>query len=246
MSEDKFKDIVMSKTLKEMESSSYPPHFISREKESIKVIYPVRVFRKGKFYSPVVSYDASGVPVHYRFAEKCLTETNSWLLRMIPFYGHICDIGLVWPLWTKGIYDTSIGSKMKSWQADAKVTDTSWLWYILVTLLFFFPLILVMRFTPALLLPLLVFSLLRIPEFNQKISNVKMLSGSMLARVLKIAALVLTVLWCVAGLVDYTVIPLVLGSSVAYWIFCRILNTLSSPEVSAPTKNETTIVEEVE
>ena len=49
MSEDKFKDIVMSKTLKEMESSSYPPHFISREKESIKVIYPVRVFRKGKF-----------------------------------------------------------------------------------------------------------------------------------------------------------------------------------------------------
>lgn len=246
MSEDKFKDIVMSKTLKEMEESSYPPHFISREKESIKVIYPVRVFRKGKFYSPVVSYDASGAPVHYRFADKCLTETNSWLLRLMPFYGRICDIGLVWPLWTKGVYDTSISAKMESWQADAKLTDTSWLWYVLVSLLFFFPLILVMRFTPALLLPLLVFSLLRIPEFNEKMNNVQILRRLKLTRALKIAALVLTIIWCVASLVDYTVIPLVLGSALAYWIFCRLLNTLRCSEVPALSDNETTIVEEVE
>ena len=39
MSEDKFKDIVMSRTLAQMEKSAYPPHFISREKGSVKAIF---------------------------------------------------------------------------------------------------------------------------------------------------------------------------------------------------------------
>ena len=175
-----------------------------------------------------------------------MTETNGWLLRMMPFYGKICDLSFVWPFWTKGIYDTSIPAKMESWQANAKLTDTSRLWYILVNLLIFLPLILVLRFTPALLLPLFVFSLLRIPEYNEKMSNARILRRVRFTRVLKIAALVLTIIWCVAGLVDYTVIPLVLGSVLAYWIFCRLLNTLRGPEVPDLSDNETTIVEEVE
>lgn len=244
MSEDKFKDIVMSRTLAQMEKSAYPPHFISREKGSVKAIFPVRVFNKGKFYAPVVSYDETGQAVDYYFPTKCMTETNGWLLRMMPFYGKICDLSFVWPFWTKGVYDTSIPAKMESWQANAKLTDTSRLWYILVNLLIFLPLILVLRFTPALLLPLFVFSLLRIPEYNEKMSNARILRRVRFTRVLKIAALVLTIIWCVAGLVDYTVIPLVLGSALAYWIFCRLLNTLRGPEVSTPTENESTIVED--
>lgn len=244
MSEDKFKDIVMSRTLAQMEKSAYPPHFISREKGSVKAIFPVRVFNKGKFYAPVVTYNESGQAVEYYFPTKCMTETNGWLLRMMPYYGKICDLSFVWPFWTKGVYDTSIPAKMESWQANAKLTDTSRLWYILVNLLIFLPLILVLRFTPALLLPLFVFSLLRIPEYNEKMSNARILRRVRFTRVLKIAALVLTIIWCVAGLVDYTVIPLVLGSVLAYWIFCRLLNTLRGPEVSTATENETTIVED--
>ena len=244
MSEDKFKDIVMSRTLAQMEKSAYPPHFISREKGSVKAIFPVRVFNKGKFYAPVVTYNESGQAVEYYFPTKCMTETNGWLLRMMPHYGKICDLSFVWPFWTKGVYDTSIPAKMESWQANAKLTDTSRLWYILVNLLIFLPLILALRFTPALLLPLFVFSLLRIPEYNEKMSNARILRRVRFTRVLKIAALVLTIIWCVAGLVDYTVIPLVLGSVLAYWIFCRLLNTLRGPEVSTPTENETTIVED--
>lgn len=244
MSEDKFKDIVMSRTLAQMEKSAYPPHFISREKGSVKAIFPVRVFNKGKFYAPVVTYNESGQAVEYYFPTKCMTETNGWLLRMMPYYGKICDLSFVWPFWTKGVYDTSIPAKMESWQANAKLTDTSRLWYILVNLLIFLPLILVLRFTPALLLPLFVFSLLRIPEYNEKMSNARILRRVRFTRILKIAALVLTIIWCVAGLVDYTVIPLVLGSVLAYWIFCRLLNTLRGPEVSTPTENETTIVED--
>jgi hypothetical protein len=246
MSEDKFKDIVMSKTLTQMQKSAYPPHFISKEKGSVKAIFPVRVFNKGKFYAPVVSYNESGQAVDYYFPTKCMTETNGWLLRMMPFYGKICDLSFVWPFWTKGVYDTSIPAKMESWQANAKLTDTSRLWYILVNLLIFLPLILVLRFTPALLLPLFVFSLLRIPEYNEKMSNARILRRVRFTRVLKIAALVLTIIWCVAGLVDYTVIPLVLGSALAYWIFCRLLNTLRSPDISVPSDSEATIDEEVE
>lgn len=246
MSEDKFKDIVMSRTLAQMEKSAYPPHFISREKGSVKAIFPVRVFNKGKFYAPVVSYNESGQAVDYYFPTKCMTETNGWLLRMMPFYGKICDLSFVWPFWTKGVYDTSIPAKMESWQANAKLTDTSRLWYILVNLLIFLPLILVLRFTPALLLPLFVFSLLRIPEYNEKMSSARILRRVRFTRALKIIALMLTIIWCVAGLVDYTVIPLVLGSVLAYWIFCRLLNTLRGPEAPALSDNETTIVEEVE
>ena len=246
MSEEKFKDIVMSKTLTQMEKSAYPPHFVSKEKGGIKAIFPVRVFNMGKFYAPVVIYNEAGKAIEYYFPTKCMTETNGWLLRLMPFYGKICDASIVWPFWTKGIYDTSIQAKMESWQANAKLTDTSRLWYILVNLLIFLPLILVLRFTPALLLPLFVFSLLRIPEYNEKMTNARIIRRIRSVRVLKIIALVFTILWCVAGLVDYTVLPLVIGSLLAYWIFCRLLNTLRGPEVPALSDNETTIVEEVE
>ena len=224
MSEEKFKDIVTSRTLTQMEKSAYPPHFISKEKGSAKVIYPVRVFRKGRFYSPVVSYDASGNPVHYRFTDKCLTETNGWLLRLMPFYGRICDISLVWPFWTKGVYDSSIQAQMDSWQTNAKLTDTSRLWFILVNLLFFFPLILLIRYTPALLLPLLLFSLLRIPQVFEKTVGV----AKFLRRTLKIIAALFTAFWCLVALPDYAFPPLVLGSLLALWLFCRLVDTLPS------------------
>ena len=239
MSEEKFKDIVMSKTLTQMEKSAYPPHFISKEKGSVKAIFPVRVFNKGKFYAPVVTYNEAGKAIEYYFPTKCMSETNGWLLRMIPFYGKICDLSLVWPFWTKGVYDTSIQAKMESWQTNAKLTDTSKLWYILVNLLIFLPLILVLRFTPALLLPLFVFSLLRIPEYNEKMTNTRIIRRMRSVRVLKIVALVFTIVWCVAGLVDYTVLPLVIGSFLAYWIFCRLLNTLRKTETAALSDNAT-------
>ena len=234
MSEDKFKDLVMSKSLAQMEKSAYPPHFISKEKGSVKAIFPVRVFKGGSFYAPVVSYNSTGQAIEYTFPTKCMTETNGWLLRLMPFYGKICDLALVWPFWTKGVYDTSVQAKMESWQANAKLNDTSKLWYILVNLLFFFPLILVIRYTPALLLPLLLFGLLRIDKFREMMSGVKVLNRINIVRILKILALVLTVAWCIAGLVDYTVLPLVLGSALAYLLFCRLVNTLKVAESQVP------------
>ena len=123
---------------------------------------------------------------------------------------------------------------MESWQANAKLNDTSKLWYILVNLLFFFPLILVIRYTPALLLPLLLFGLLRIDKFREMMSGVNVLNRINLVRILKILALVLTVAWCIAGLVDYTVLPLVLGSALAYLLFCRLVNTLKVAESEVP------------
>ena len=239
MSEDKFKDIVMSKSLTQMEKSAYPPHFISKEKGSVKAIFPVRVFKGGSFYAPVVTYNSEGQAVEYTFPTKCMTETNGWLLRLMPFYGKICDLGLVWPFWTKGVYDTSVQAKMESWQANAKLNDTSKLWYILVNLLFFFPLILVIRYTPALLVPLLLFGLLRIDKIREIISEVKVFKRISIVRILKILALVLTVAWCAAGLVDYTVLPLVLGSMLAYLLFCRLVNTLKVAQSDLPGEETT-------
>lgn len=229
MSESKFRSIVMTRSLTQMETSSYPPHFISKDRQSARAIYPVRVFQNGKFYSPVVSYDASGKPVHYRFPEKALTENNSWLLRMIPFYGRICDFGFVWPLWTKGVYDTGIQTKVENWQANAKLTDTSILWYWIVNIFFFLPLILAVRFLPAFLLPLLGFCLLCIPRIWKRVGQ-----RCRIVRILKVFALVMTVLWCVVALVDYSMPSLVLGSLMAFWLFCLIVNTLEAPITDSP------------
>lgn len=105
MSEKRFQKFVMSKSFDKMQESSYTAHFLTKQKDgTIRAIYPIKVFKDGKFYAPAVSYNNAGEPVHYRIPETPLSEVNGWLLRSLPFYESICDNPLVWPLWTRGVY----------------------------------------------------------------------------------------------------------------------------------------------
>ena len=105
MSEAKFEKFVMTKSFEKMHESSYSAHFLTRQKDgSVRAIYPIKVFKDGKFYAPVVSYNSAGEAVHYQMPQKPLSEVNGWLLRLLPFYESVCDNPLVWPLWTRGVY----------------------------------------------------------------------------------------------------------------------------------------------
>ena len=108
MSEAKFQKIVMTKSFEQMHKSSYSAHFLTRQKDgSIRAIYPIKVYKDGKFYAPVVSYNSVGEAVHYKMPQKPLSEVNGWLLRSLPFYESVCDNPLVWPIWTRGVYSSS-------------------------------------------------------------------------------------------------------------------------------------------
>ena len=174
MSEKKFRELYMGRTLAECDSAYLPAIFVAQGRDSLRAIYPVRVFREGKFYRPVVSFSADSVAVGYTIPQRAVSSVNSWILHYLPFYGSVCDLPFVWPTRTEGLYshDGSWFDRMTQDFYSNTINGISWsavgplLLFILSVIL----LLLRMFFTP-LLLPMILYGLLRFPLVFQKVSN---------------------------------------------------------------------------
>ena len=174
MSEEKFRELYIGRTLAECDSVYLPAIFRAQGRDSLRAIYPVRVFREGKFYRPIVSFSADSVAVAYTIPERAQSNVNSWILRYLPFYKYVCDLPFIWPTRTEGLYahDGSWYDRMTSSFYNGAINGISW--RNAVTLLFFILsviLLLVRMFFTPLLLPMVLFGLLRFPLVFQGFSN---------------------------------------------------------------------------
>ena len=190
MSENKFNKFVMSKSFDQMQESSYPAHFLTKQKDGTKrAIYPVKVFKEGKFYAPIVSYNSAGEAVHYLIPDKPLSEINGWLLRLLPFYESSCDNPLVWPLWTRGVYDNGHS----------------------------FLLLLLLWLCPPLLLPSILFGLLKFTGLFSKYEESKVLTA------VKVLFLILLVLWLGVSLIEYFIWPILLATLILGFVVLKFV-----------------------
>ena len=190
MSEDKFKKFVMSKSFDQMQESSYPAHFLTKQKDGGKrVIYPLKVFKNGKFYAPIVSYNSSGEAVHYLIPNKPLSEINGWLLRLLPLYESLCDSPLVWPLWTRGVYDNGQS----------------------------FLLLLLLWLCPPLLIPALIFGLLKFTNLLSKYDQNKLISA------IKVLFVILLIIWFYISLIEYFIWPILLATLILAFVVLKFV-----------------------
>lgn len=218
MSEKKFKKIYMSEPISEAEKLT-PAHFKIKDKSgNIMVVYPVKVFKDGKFYSPTLRYDSHGNPDAYSFPENPQSSINSWLLKYLPFYGSICDLPLVSNLWTKGVYETGVESRMAERVYETSVSGGNPIWFYILTYIIFLPLMVVFFLCPPLLIPMILFGLLRFPGVLAKLDNV------LLLQILKIGGFLMLLVWIVLSLGEYYLAFIVVGLLILFWLFTRSVN----------------------
>ena len=220
MSIDKFKSIYMTEHFEKVDTTYLPAYYlIKRSNGSAMAAFPIKVFNEGKFYTPIINYDNSGKPVEFIVPEHAESSVNESILEYLPFYGTICDIPFIGSLWTEGIYQNS-------WQAP----HADSLMRLILNFLIYIPLIIIILLFPPLVIPLILFGLLRFRTFK-KVSNDKM------RRILKISALILTLLWWFVSLPEMYIIPLAIGSIIVLLIFYRNVNKVldrKHPTVRCP------------
>lgn len=221
MSLKKFQKMYMNTPLAEADDVYLPAHFLIRRKDgSGMAVYPVKVLVNGAFYTPVVNYGKDGNPTEYIIPEKAESTVNKKFIRLLPFYGSVVDLPFVWPLWTEGIYSTVMHAPHNS----------SLLMTIFIYLCFL-PLGLIMLLFPPLLIPLIVFGLLRFPGIFRRISNSKMKG------MIKTITYICVLLWIFLSLTDMYLIPLLIGEFIVMLIFFSSVNKVlapGNPEVRCP------------
>jgi hypothetical protein len=97
--------------------------------------------------------------------------------------------------------------------------------------LIFLPFGLIMMLFPPLLIPMIVFGLLRFPGVSRHISNGRMQG------IIKVLAYIFVLLWVFLSLCDMYLIPLLIGEFIAMVIFFRSVNKVldpGNPEVRCP------------
>lgn len=207
MSQKKFESIYMTDTFEKTDSTHLPAYYlIKRSNGSAMAAFPVRVFKDGKFYVPIINYDNDGKPTEYSFPEQAESRINESILKVLPFYGSVCDLPFVWPIFTEGIYQTM-------WQAPH--ADT--LMKKILNYLLFLPLLLIAILFPPLIIPLILFGLLRFRVFKN-INNARM------SLMLKFSAFILTVLWWFLLLSGAYLLIMAIGSIIVLIIFNRNTN----------------------
>lgn len=234
MSEKKFVKMFMDQSLADAQKKHYPAEFIVNDKSGVtRACFPVRVFKGGAFYSPVVTYDAStGMPSGYEFPEHSTTSVNKWFLKFVPFYGSICNLPFVWPLWTKGIYYKGGMDKIMQYQMGVRASGSSPLTMTIVTFAIFFPLLIIYLLFMPFVFSFLVIGLLRFPPVFKNISNARLYG------LLKLGTFILALIWILISLSDYYLIPLLVGTAAVWWLFNRQVNRLlgeGNPEVRCPS-----------
>lgn len=223
MSEEKFRELYLGRSLAECDSVYLPAIFRAQGRDSLRAIYPVRVFREGKFYRPIVSFSADSVAVAYTIPERAQSNVNSWILRYLPFYKYVCDLPFIWPTRTDGLYahDGSWYDRMTYSLYVTSLNGISWssvgpMLLFVLSLVF---LLLRMFFTP-LILPLILFGLLRFPLVFQGFSN-KVMYGMLTSM-----AAVLCIVWWFCTLSTNYAIPCAICQSLAYIIYVGIITGL--------------------
>lgn len=221
MSLKKFQKMYMNTPLAEADEVYLPAHYLIRRKDgSGMAVYPVKVLVNGAFYTPVVNYGKDGNPTEYIIPENAESKVNKKIISILPFYGSVLDLPFVWPLWTEGIYSTVMYAPHNS-----NLLMTIFLYLI------FLPLGLIMMLFPPLLIPMIVFGLLRFPGVSRHISNGRMQG------IIKVLAYIFVLLWVFLSLCDMYLIPLLIGEFIAMVIFFRSVNKVlnpGNPEVRCP------------
>lgn len=216
MSEKKFQDLVATEPFSEVEKNLSPAVFISKQKDgSSKVIFPVRVFHAGKFYSPVMTYDEKGNPVDYAMGQAVRSDMNSLILSLLPFYGRVCDLPLVWNFWTKGVYDTGIHVRMDNWIKSERLSGGSVVWVTFVRVFFFWPLLIFFYLFTPMFLPMLLFGLMYFKCVSDRAGRSRML------KVIKVASIAFVLIWIIVSLPDYYFIYNLVAMAAAFWLFWR-------------------------
>lgn len=220
MSIDKFKSIYMTEPFEKVDTTYLPAYYlIRRSNGSAMAAFPIKVFNEGKFYTPIINYDNNGMPVEFIIPEHAETDINESILQSLPFYGSICDLPVIGSLWTDGIYITE-------WEAPRAES----LMRLILNFILYIPVLIIIFLFPPLIIPLILFGLLRFRAFK-RVSNAKM------RLILKITALILTILWWFICLPEMYLIPLVIGSIIALLIFNRNVNKVldrKHPTVRCP------------
>ena len=220
MSISKFKSIYMTEPFEKVDTTYLPAYYlIKRSNGSAMAAFPIKVFNEGKFYTPIINYDNSGMPVEFIVPEHAESNVNESILQHLPFYGAICDLPFIGSMWSDGIYETA-------WQAP----HADSLMRLILNFIIYIPLLIIILLFPPLVIPLIQFGLLRFRTFK-KSSNTKM------RRILKISALVLTILWWFICLPEIYLLPLVIGSIIVLLIFYRNVNKVldrKHPTVRCP------------
>lgn len=217
MSVGKFEKLCLGKKFGDLERDIRPALEVGRTKGgTLQARYPALVFKEGKFYTPIVEFDADSVVTSYRLPERASRTMNNWVLKYIPFYGKFCDLPLVGSIWSNGIYEASALPISRPFINRLDLNGFSM--KTIGSFLLFFVLVILLAcraaFTP-LLVPWLCFGLLRFPPVFKRVDNQKMYFA------IKIMALLAVVLWVFVTLSNYYIILTLIGVYLAYKFFIR-------------------------
>lgn len=248
MSEGAFKSRCLGKKLSEVETALSPALEIGRGKDGLlQARYPVLVFREGKFYTPIVDFDADSVATGFRYLPRASRSMNSWVLKYIPFYGHLCDLPMVGAIWSNGAYQTWSVPISKNFVNHMNLNGLSMgtIGYFALFLLMVIAVILRALLTP-LLLPWLCYGVLRFPLVFKSVGNHKMYY------IVMGLTWFVTAGWVLATLSNYYIILTIIGMVIVVSHFKRAVsgtllsNCPSDRCRSCKTLYSTTFTERVE
>ena len=207
MSPAKFERQCIGKRFDEIERAVQPALLVAHAKGgNLQAQYPVLVFKDGKFYRPIVDFDADSIAVSYRLPERPAATVNSWLLKYMPFYGKFCDLPMVGAIWSNGTYEESASpisqARINRFNLNGlsiKTLGTFALFFVLAVFVISRALLV------PLFLPWLIFGLLRFPPVFKWVGNAAM------CRLISLLTIILTAAWIMATLSNYYILLMVVA-----------------------------------
>ena len=207
MSRGKFESLILGKRFDEIEQTLRPALVVGHtESGALQAQFPVLVFEEGEFFKPIVNFDADSIVTDYRMPTQAARSRNNWVLKYIPFYGKLCDLPMVGAIWSNGIYqETALpieASNITKLDLNGFSMKTVGNFILFIAAVIY---IILHALLVPMLLPWLLFGLLRFPFVYKRVNN------SIMCYVLKAVTMVVVIAWIFVSLSNYYIILMLIG-----------------------------------